>query len=149
MHWLRLGPLATLGACLPIGLTAKVLYPDQPAIVISGDGSLGFYLAELDTAVRHKLPVVILVGNDGCWGIERELQLGTYGGDRTVACDLRRTRYDLVMKALGGDGEHVERPEQLRPALERALGAGVPYLLNIEIRAARSPLAQYQLEAKK
>jgi acetolactate synthase-1/2/3 large subunit len=79
-------------------------------------------LTEFDTVVRHNLPVVILVGNDGCWGIERELQLGTLGGDRTVACDLRRTRYDLVMKALGSDGEHVERLWQVRGAMERASG---------------------------
>ncbi len=149
MHWLRLGPLATLGACLPIGLAAKVLYPDKPAIVISGDGSLGFYIAEFDTAVRHNLPVVILVGNDGCWGIEREFQLGAFGGDKTVACDLRRTRYDLVMKAFGGEGEHVERPDQVRPALGRALASGRPYCLNVEIRGARSPFSQYQLEGKK
>ena len=149
MHWLRLGPLATLGSCLPIGLTAKLLRPDQPSIVISGDGSLGFYMAELDTAVRHNLPVIVIIGNDGCWGIERELQLGIYGDGRTIACDLRRTRYDLVMKALGGEGEHVERPEDLRPAFARALASGRPYLLNIEIRAARSPLSAYQLEAKK
>ena len=149
MHWLRLGPLATLGACLPIGLTAKILHPGQPSIVISGDGSLGFYLAELDTAVRHNLPVVIVVGNDGCWGIEREFQLGVYGGDRTVACDLRRTRYDLVMKALGGDGEHIDRPDQVRPAFRRALAADRPYCLNVDIQGARSPFARYQLESKK
>ena len=149
MHWLRLGPLATLGACLPIGLTARIVHPDRPAIVISGDGSAGFYLAEFDTAVRHKLPVVILVGNDGCWGIEREFQLGVYGGDKTVACDLLRSRYDLVMKALGGDGEHVEQLSQLRPALERALASGRPYVINIDVRGARSPFSAYQLEGKK
>ena len=149
MHWLRLGPLATLGACLPIGLTAKLLHPDQPSIIISGDGSVGFYMAEFDTAVRHKLPVVILVGNDGCWGIERQFQLGAFGGDRTTACDLLRTRYDLVMKAFGGEGEHVERLDQVRPALERALRSGRPYCINVEIRSARSPFAQFQLEGKK
>jgi acetolactate synthase-1/2/3 large subunit len=149
MHWLRLGPLATLGACLPIGLTAKVRYPNQPAIVMSGDGSLGFYVAEFDTAVRHNLPVIIVVGNDGCWGIEREFQLGVYGGDKTVACDLRRTRYDLVMKAFGGDGEHIDRSDQVRPAFRRALASGRPYCLNVEIQGARSPFSQYQLESKK
>ena len=149
MHWLRLGPLATLGACLPIGLTAKVLHPNQPAIVMSGDGSLGFYVAEFDTAVRHNLPVIIVVGNDGCWGIEREFQLGVYGGDKTVACDLRRTRYDLVMKAFGGDGEHIDRPDQVRPAFRRALASGRPYCLNVDIQGARSPFSQYQLESKK
>ncbi len=149
MHWLRLGPLATLGACLPIGLTAKVLHPEQPSIIISGDGSVGFYLAEFDTAVRHNLPVVILVGNDGCWGIERQFQLGAFGGDKTTACDLLRTRYDLVMKAVGGEGEHVERLDQVRPALDRALRSGRPYCINIEIRSAPSPFSQYQLDAKK
>jgi len=149
MHWLRLGPLATLGACLPIGLTAKVVHPSQPAIVMSGDGSLGFYVAEFDTAVRHNLPVIVVVGNDGCWGIEREFQLGVYGGDKTVACDLRRTRYDLVMKAFGGDGEHIDRPDQIRPAFRRALASGRPYCLNVDIQGARSPFSQYQLESKK
>lgn len=149
MHWLRLGPLATLGACLPIGLTAKILRPSQPAVVISGDGSLGFYIAELDTAVRHHLPVIIVVGNDGCWGIGREFQLGVYGGDRTVACDLRRTRYDLVMQAFGGEGECVTRPEEAAPAFRRALESGRPYLINVDIRGARSPFSQYQLDSKK
>jgi thiamine pyrophosphate-dependent acetolactate synthase large subunit-like protein len=149
MHWLRLGALAGLGACFPIGLTAKILRPDSPSIIISGDGSLGFYAAEMDTAVRHNLPVIIIVGNDGGWGIERELQLGTYGGDTTVACELRRTRYDLVMKGFGGEGEFVEQPEDIRPALDRALKSEKPYLINVDIRGARSPFTQYQLAGKK
>ena len=148
MHWLRLGALAGLGVGFPIGLAAKILRPDQPAIVITGDGSLGFYLAEMDTAVRFGLPVVIIVGNDGGWGIERELQLGTYGGDRTVACELRRTRYDLVMKGFGGDGELVERPEQVQPAMRRALKSDKPYLINVDIKGFPSPFTQYQLRGK-
>ncbi len=149
MHWLRLGALAGLGACFPIALTAQILRPNSRSIVISGDGSLGFYAAEMDTAVRFGLPVIIIVGNDGGWGIERELQLGTYGGDKTVACELLRTRYDLVMKAFGGDGEYVERPEQMRPALDRALKSDKPFLINVEIQGARSPFTQYQLAGKK
>ncbi len=148
MHWLRLGSLAGLGVGLPIGLAAQILRTDQPAIVITGDGSLGFYLAEMDTAVRFGLPVVIIVGNDGGWGIERELQLGTYGGDRTVACELRRTRYDLVMKGFGGDGELVERPEQVQPAIRRALKSDKPYLINVDIKGFRSPFTQYQLRGQ-
>src|SRR5579884_2115971 len=153
-HWLRLGPLATLGACLPIGLAAKLARPAQPAVVFAGDGSIGFYMAEFDTAVRHNLPVVIIIGNDGCWGIEKQLQLGdadarASGGEKTVACGLLRSRYDLVMKALGGEGEHVERIDQLRPALDRALASGRPYCINIEIRSARSPFSEYQLEMRK
>ena len=149
MHWLRLGALAGLGACFPIGLTAQILRPNSRTVIISGDGSLGFYAAEMDTAVRLGLPVIIIVGNDACWGIERELQLGTYGGDKTVACDLLPTRYDLVMKGFGGDGELVERPEQVRPALDRALKSDKPYLINVSIAGARSPFTQYQLAGKK
>jgi acetolactate synthase-1/2/3 large subunit len=147
-HWMRLGGLAGLGVAFPIGLAAQILRPNSRSIVVTGDGSLGFYLAEMDTAVRFGLPVIIIVGNDGGWGIERELQAGQYG-EKTVACELRRTRYDLVMKGFGGDGEHVERPEQIRPALDRALRSDKPFLINVEIKGTGSPFTYYQLEAKK
>jgi acetolactate synthase-1/2/3 large subunit len=149
MHWFRLGGLAGLGVCFPIGLAAQIARPNSRAVVITGDGSLGFYLSEMDTAVRFNLPVIIIVGNDGGWGIERELQKGTYGDDKTVACELRRTRYDLVMKAFGGDGEFVERPEQIRPALDRALRSDKPFLINVDIQGQRSPFTEYQLRGKK
>ena len=149
MHWLRLGALAGLGACFPIGLTAQILRPNAKAIIVSGDGSLGFYAAEMDTAVRLGLPVIIIVGNDGGWGIERELQKGTYDDEHTVACELLRTRYDLVMKGFGGEGEHVESPADIRPALDRALKSDKPYLINVDIAGARSPFTQYQLAGKK
>jgi len=147
--WQRLGGLAGLGVSFPISLAAKVLHPERPSILVTGDGSLGFYLAEMDTAVRHGLPVILIVGNDGGWGIERELQRGTFGGDRTVACELRRTRYDLVMQGFGGEGETVEQPAQIRPALDRALQSGKPYLINVQVRGAASPFTQYQLSRKK
>ena len=99
----------------------------------------------MDTAVRFGLPVIIIVGNDGGWGIERELQLGHYDSGKTVACELRRTRYDLVMKGFGGDGEFIETPEQIAPAFQRALASDKPYLLNVDIRGVPSPFTQYQL----
>lgn len=147
-HWMRLGALAGLGVGFPIGLAAQALRPKQRSIVVTGDGSLGFYLAEMDTAVRFNLPVIIIVGNDGGWGVERELQKGRYGG-KTVACELRRTRYDLVMKGFGGDGAHVERPEQIRPALDRALASDKPFLINVEIDGAGSPFTEAQLQSNK
>ncbi len=146
--WMRLGALAGLGVAFPVGLTAQLLRPSERSIVVTGDGSLGFYLAEMDTAVRFNLPVIIIVGNDGGWGIERELQQGHYGA-RTVACELRRTRYDLVMKGFGGDGAHVETPEQIRPALDRALASDKPFVVNVDIKGAGSPFTQYQLRPKK
>ncbi len=146
-HWVRLGGLAGLGVAFPASLAAQVLRPEQRSILVTGDGSLGFYLAEMDTAVRFNLPVILIVGNDGGWGIERELQKGHYGG-KTVACELRRTRYDLVMKGFGGDGAHVETPDQIRPALDRALASDKPFLINVEIEGAGSPFTQYALQKK-
>lgn len=144
-RWMRLGALAGLGVGLPIGVAAKILRPDSPSVVITGDGSVGFYIGEFDTAVRFGLPLVIIVGNDGGWGIERELQQGFYPDAPTVACELRRTRYDLVMKGFGGGGERVTRPEQLPAAIDRAFRSEVPFVLNVEIAGAGSPFTQYQL----
>jgi acetolactate synthase-1/2/3 large subunit len=139
--WVRLGPLATIGAALPNGLALQMAHPDRPVTIITGDGSLGFYIAELDTAVRHDLPVVIIVGNDAGWGLERELQ----GRDRTVGCELRATRYDLVMKGFGGDGENITTLAEVRPAIERAFASRRPYLLNVNIRGVRSPFTRWKL----
>lgn len=148
-RWLRLGPLGTIGSALPNALALQLANPGKPVALITGDGSLGFYIAELDTAVRHKLPIVVIVGNDAGWGLERELQSGTTGEDHTVACELRPTRYDLVMKGFGGEGETVERIDQVRPAVERAFAAGTPYCLNVMVRGVRSPFTEWQLRGKK
>ena len=148
-RWLRLGPLGTIGASLPNGLALQLAHPGRPVAVITGDGALGFYIAEMDTAVRHRLPIVVIVGNDAGWGLERELQREMSGCNETVACELRPTRYDIVMKGFGGDGEKIDSLEQLRPALDRAFAAGVPYCLNVNIRGARSPFTEWQILGKK
>lgn len=145
-RWLRLGPMGTIGSGLPISVAVKFAARDQPVLMITGDGSLGFYLAEIDTMVRHGLPVVIVVGNDGGWGIERELQRAS---GESVAVELRRTAYDRVTEALGGAGETVERVEQVGPAMRRALASGVPYCLNVAIRGVRSPFTAWQIAGKK
>ena len=147
-RWMRLGSLAGLGVGLPIGLSAQILRPDSKSVVITGDGSLGFYIGELDTAVRLGLPLVVIVGNDGGWGVERELQRGFYPESDTVACELRRTRYDLVMKGFGGDGAHVTSREQLSDAFTRAFRSERPFLVNIEIDGAGSPFTQYQINRR-
>ncbi len=95
-----------------------------------GDGAAGFSLMDVDTLVRHNLPVVMVVGNNGCWGLEKYPMRSMYGYD--VACDLQdECRYDEVVKALGGAGETVRRPDDVGPALDRAFAAGVPYLVNV------------------
>ena len=147
--WLRLGPLGTIGSSLPNAIALQLAHPERRVVAITGDGALGFYLAELDTAARFKLPIVLIVGNDAGWGLERELQSWGTGGAPTVACELQSARYDLVMKAFGGDGETIERPDEVRPALERALASRVPYCLNVKIRGARSPFTEWQIAGKK
>ena len=121
----------------------------KPVAVITGDGALGFYLAELYTAVRHKLPIVLIVGNDAGWGLERELQRATAGTRTTVSTELSPARYDAMMTAFGGAGETIETLDQVRPAVERAFAAGVPYCLNVKIRGARSPFTDWQISGKK
>jgi acetolactate synthase-1/2/3 large subunit len=145
--WLRLGPLATIGAALPNALALKLHNPRHPVALITGDGALGFYLAELDTLVRHKLPIAIIAGNDAGWGIERELQRAITGGE-TVACELSPARYDLVMQAFGGGGETVERYQDIAPAVRRAFESDRPYLVNIRTRGARSPFTEWQIGGK-
>ena len=146
--WLRLGPLGAIGSSLPNALALQLAHPRRPVAVITGDGALGFYIAEMDTAVRHGLPIVVIVGNDAGWGLERELQSFAYGGV-TVACELQSTPYDVIMKAFGGGGETVERIEQVGPAVQRAFASGVPYCLNVKIRGVRSPFTEWQIAGKK
>jgi acetolactate synthase-1/2/3 large subunit len=146
--WLRLGPLGTIGSALPNAMALQLAHPDRPVLLVTGDGSLGFYLAELDTLLRYELPIVIVVGNDGGWGLERELQGELCGS--TVACELRATRYDRVMEAFGGIGEHIETLDQVAPAVQRAFASRRPTLLNVNIRpGARSPFTQWQVAGKK
>ncbi len=144
--WLRLGPLGTIGSALPNSITLQMANPNAPVVMITGDGSLGFYIAELDTLVRYGLPVVIIVGNDAGWGLERELQGEMCGS--TVACELRATRYDLVMKGFGGEGENITKLSEVGPTVQRALAARKPYLLNVNVRGARSPFTDWQLAGK-
>jgi len=147
--WLRLGPLGTIGASLPNGLALQLAHPGRPVAIITGDGALGFYIAEMDTAVRHGLPIVLIVGNDAGWGLERELQREMSGSSETAGCELRPTRYDVVMKGFGGGGETIDALDQLRPAVERAFSSGVPYCLNVNVRGARSPFTEWQILGKR
>ena len=146
--WVRLGPLATIGAALPNALALQLANPGKPVALITGDGALGFYIAEFDTAVRYKLPIVFIVGNDAGWGLERELQSWATGDRHTVACELRRTRYDLVMQGFGGEGETIDTIDQIAPAVRRAFAAKAPYCLNVNIRGVRSPFTDWQIAGK-
>ncbi|HEX9789008.1 MAG TPA: thiamine pyrophosphate-binding protein [Candidatus Binatia bacterium] len=146
-RWFNVSSLGMLGSSLPTALAAKVAYPDSRVFMLSGDGAFGFNGMEFDTAVRHKLNIVALLGNDSAWGIDRQIQLGLYG--RAVATDLLQTRYDEMVQGLGGHGEFVERPDDLKPALERALASAKPALLNVVVERAISPRAEAAIGRRK
>ncbi|WP_231123890.1 thiamine pyrophosphate-dependent enzyme [Nocardioides sambongensis] len=99
-------------------------------VLLLGDGAAGFSLMDVDTLVRHDLPVVMVMGNNSAWGLEKGPMQMLYGYD--VAADLApRTAYDQVVSALGGAGETITDPRQIGPALDRAFAANTPYLLNV------------------
>jgi acetolactate synthase-1/2/3 large subunit len=139
-RWSYVSSLGMLGTSLPSALAAQLAYPDSRVINLTGDGAFCFNGMEFDTAVRHNLNVVTVLGNDSAWGIDRQIQLGLYG--RTVGTDLLPTRYDLVAQGLGGYGELVEQPEDLKPAIERAFASGKPALINVTVQRAISPRAE-------
>ena len=134
--------LGHMGIGLPYAIGAQLAAPESRVVLLTGDGALGFCAAEFETAVRHRLPVVVVVANDACWGIEEYLQTESFGPDRRVATGLTNVRWDQVAVAMGGHGEHVETPDQLRPALDRAFAAGRPACVNVTVEGTPSPMAQ-------
>ncbi len=132
--WMDPGPLGTLGVGMPFALAAQVAHPDRRVLIIYGDGSFGLNGFEYDTAVRFNLPIVGVIGNDAAWGQMMRPQVSLFGKERAVATFLDYTRYDRVVEALGGHGEYVERPEEIRPALERAFASGKPACVNVKIK---------------
>jgi acetolactate synthase-1/2/3 large subunit len=128
--WLDPGPYGCLGTGLGYAAAARLAHPDRQVVLLLGDGAAGFSLMDVDTLVRHRLPVVIVVGNNGIWGLEKHPMNLLYGYD--VAADLQPgCRYDEVVRALGGAGETVTDPSELGDALKRALAADAPYLVNV------------------
>ena len=128
-HWLDPGPYGCLGTGPGYAMAARLAHPSSQVVLLLGDGAAGFSLMDVDSLVRHDLPVVIVVGNNSGWNLERHPMRFLYGYD--VAADLRPTAYDEVVRALGGAGETVTRPGDIGPALDRAFASGVPYLVNV------------------
>ena len=128
--WLDPGPYGCLGTGLGYAAAARVARPTNQVVLLLGDGAAGFSLMDVDTLVRHRLPVVIVVGNNGGWGLEKHPMRAIYGYD--VAADLLpETRYDVVVRGLGGAGELVRTGAEFGAALDRGFAAGVPYLINV------------------
>ncbi len=120
---LNAGPHGCMGVGIPFGIGAKVARPDAPVLVLSGDGAFGWNGMEMDTAIRHQLPIVVVVSNNAGFTSRQT------GG--TVGRELGWQRYDRVVEALGGYGEFVERPDDIRGAIERAFKSGKPALVNV------------------
>ena len=133
----------SIGSSIPFAIAARRAESKAPVIAVMGDGTFGFHMSEFDTAVRHKLPFVAILGNDACWNAESQIQKRDYGADRMHGCDLLPTRYDQVVVALGGHGELVEKMDHLLPAVERALKAaaiGRPACVNIMAESIGAPV---------
>ncbi len=128
--WLDPGPFGCLGSGPGYALAAKLAHPDRQVVLLLGDGAFGFSGMEFDTLARHGVSVVGVMGNNGIWGLEKHPMEFLYG--YSVAAELTpETRYDTLVEALGGHGELVRTPDELRPALERAFSNTGPTLINV------------------
>ena len=134
------GPAGGIGGSIPYAIAACLAHPGAPVIATLGDGSLGFYLAEFETAARCGAPFVAVLGNDARWNAEHLIQLRSYGPGRAIGCEMELTRYDLAVAALGGHGEYVTRADEVGPAIERALASGRPACVNVVIAPQAAPM---------
>ena len=134
------GVAGAIGAAIPFALAARAARPQARILCVLGDGTFGFHMAEFDTARRHGLPFVAVVGNDARWNAEHQIQLREYGANRAHGCELAPgTRYDLVASALGAHGEFVTRAAEIGPAVERAFASGKPACVNVVIEGQPAP----------
>jgi acetolactate synthase-1/2/3 large subunit len=129
---LNAGPHGCMGVGVPFGIGAKAARPDKPVVVLSGDGAFGWNGMEMDTAIRHQLPIVVVVSNNAGF-TSRQTGRQAAGSARTenVGRNLGYQRYDKVVEALGGYGEFVEKPDGIKAAIERAFASGKPALVNV------------------
>ena len=133
------GVAGSIGSALPFAVAARVAKPDAPIVSVMGDGTFGFHSAEIDTAVRYKLPFVLVVGNDARWNAEYQIQVREYGKDRTIGCELLPSHYEKVCEAFGGYGELVQDSDNVLPAAKRAVATNLPSCLNIMIEGLAAP----------
>ena len=136
-HRLNSGPSGCMGVGLPYAIGAKVAKPDKQVVAVHGDGSLGMNMMDFDTAVRHDIPIVVVVSNNEGWTARVE-------GTRKPGRELGYTRFDRLAEALGGHGEDVQEPDEIRPALERALESGKPAVVNVRTDPTARALSRFQ-----
>jgi acetolactate synthase-1/2/3 large subunit len=140
-HRVNNGVAGSIGSGLPYALAARCAVPKEaPVVAIMGDGTIGFHIAEYDTAVRYGLGFVSVIGNDARWNAEYQIQLREYGAERLIGCELRPLRYDAVAQAFGAHGELVTEAQTMRGAAERAHASGLPACVNVMIEGVPAPL---------
>jgi acetolactate synthase-1/2/3 large subunit len=133
------GPAGSIGSALPFAAAAKLAHPQAPVVAMLGDGTFGFHMSEIDTAVRYGLNYVAVIGNDACWNAEYQIALKAYGAERARNLDLLPTRYGAVAAAMGAHGEDVLEENQLHEALRRAAASGRPACVNVMIDRVPAP----------
>ncbi|MEO7056051.1 MAG: thiamine pyrophosphate-binding protein [Caldimonas sp.] len=139
-HRVNNGVAGAIGSGLPYAVAARCAVPEAPVVAVMGDGTVGFHIAEFDTAVRYGLGFVAAIGNDARWNAEYQIQLRDYAAGRLIGCELRETRYDAVAQAFGGHGELVTAPGEMLAAASRARASGLPACLNVMIEGVAAPV---------
>ncbi len=138
-HWMDNGPFGVLGVGVSFAIAAKLARPQEQTLLLIGDGAFGFSAMEFDTAIRHNIPFVCVVGNNGIWGMESHPQEDLYGKERLVGSALGVRPYHKMIEGLGGYGEFVDNPRDIRPALQRAFASGKPALINVATDPSAAP----------
>jgi acetolactate synthase I/II/III large subunit len=143
-HWLDPGPFGCLGVGPSFAMAAKLAKPDKQVLIVYGDGSFGLNAMEYESAIRQDIPFVGVIGNDGAWGQIKVAQEALYGeGNAPAAVLSQAAGYERMVEGLGGYGERVTEPREIRPALQRAFDAGVPACLNVMVDASLMKRASY------
>lgn len=143
-RWLDPGPFGCLGVGPSFAMAAKLARPHAQVLVIYGDGSFGLNAMEYESAIRQGIPFVGIIGNDGAWGQIKVAQEALYGTGKAPAATLStEVGYERMIEALGGHGERVEKPQDIRPALKRAFDAGVPACINVLVDPSLMQRASY------
>jgi len=132
-YWLTCGASGVVGWGIPGAMAARLAYPDRPVLLLSGDGSFGFTVTELESAVRQNFSFVAVVANDGAWGIVVNEQKRQFDGEDVIASRFGPIRFDKVAEALGAKGIHVEDPEELSSAIQEGFQTDLPTVINVPI----------------
>jgi acetolactate synthase-1/2/3 large subunit len=130
-QYLGHGYLGCLGTGLSFALTAKLAHPDQPVLLLTGDGSIGLNFTEFDTATRHDLPVTVVINNDQAWGMCKHEQMVRLGSERVIGTELGLLHYERAAEPFGVHSEYVDTAEGIRPAIDRAIASGRPACVNV------------------